>query len=80
LKITALEESTDFATLDTKKLFSKFKSHKLSRKGHPNHDASLTSKALITSAPIGGHDANPTNTVSATLEFALSCLVTASDE
>jgi hypothetical protein len=25
MKITALEESTDFATLDTEKLFSKFK-------------------------------------------------------
>jgi hypothetical protein len=43
MKITALEESTDFATLDTKKLFSKLKSHELSRKGCPNHDASLTS-------------------------------------
>jgi hypothetical protein len=27
MKITALEESVDFATLDTKKLFSKLKSH-----------------------------------------------------
>jgi hypothetical protein len=81
MKITALEESADFATLDTKKLFSKLKSHELSRKGHPNHDASLTSKALVTSAYVGGHDANPTNTtVSSTLEFALSSLATASDE
>jgi hypothetical protein len=31
MKITALEESTDFATLDTEKLFSKLKSHELSR-------------------------------------------------
>jgi hypothetical protein len=38
MKITALEESVDFATLDTEKLFSKLKSHELSRKGHPNHD------------------------------------------
>jgi hypothetical protein len=30
MKITALEESTDFATLDTEKLFSKLKSHELS--------------------------------------------------
>jgi hypothetical protein len=59
MKITALEESTDFATLDTEKLFSKLKSDELSRKGHLNHDASLTSKALITSARVGGHDANP---------------------
>jgi hypothetical protein len=44
MKITALEESADFATLDTKKLFSKLKSHEVSRKNHPNHDASLTSK------------------------------------
>jgi hypothetical protein len=32
--------SADFATLDTEKLFSKLKSHELSRKGRPNHDAS----------------------------------------
>jgi hypothetical protein len=70
MKITALEEFAEFATLDTKKLFSKLKSHKLSRKGHLNHDASLTSKILIISARVGGHHANPTNTVSSTLEFA----------
>jgi hypothetical protein len=62
MKITALKESADFATLDTKKLFSKLKSHELSRKGRPNHDASYASKAFITSAHVGGHDANPTNT------------------
>jgi hypothetical protein len=70
MKITALEESDDFATLDTEKLFSKdteklfskLESHELSRKGRPNHDASLSSKALITSARVGDHDANPTNT------------------
>jgi hypothetical protein len=33
MKISALEESADFATLDTEKLFSKLKSHELSRKG-----------------------------------------------
>jgi hypothetical protein len=55
MKIAALEESADFATLDTEKLFSKLKSHEQSRKGHPNHDASLTSKALITSAPPLSH-------------------------
>jgi hypothetical protein len=59
IKITALEESADFATLDAEKLFSKLKPHRLSHKGHPNHDASLPSKALITSARVGGHDANP---------------------
>jgi hypothetical protein len=80
MEITALEESTDFATLDTEKLFSKFKSHELSRKGRPNHDASLTNKALITSACVGGHDANLTNTISSSLEFALSSLIVASDE
>jgi hypothetical protein len=80
MKITALEESTDFATLDTEKLLSKLKSHELSRKACPNHDASLTSKALITSARVGGHDANPTNVVSSALEVALSSLATASDE
>jgi hypothetical protein len=81
MKITALEEFTDFATLDTKKLFSKLKSHELCRKGHPNHDASLTSKALVTSTHVGGHVANPTNTTdSSALEFALSSLAAASDE
>jgi hypothetical protein len=80
MKITALEEYTDFATLDTKKLFSKLKSHELSSKGCPNHDAFLTSKALITSARVGGHDANPINTVSSALEFALSSLATTFDE
>jgi hypothetical protein len=81
MKITALKESADYATLDTEKLFSKLKSHELSRKGHPNFDVSHTSKSFITSAHVGGHDANPTNTaVSSTLEFALSSLVVASDE
>jgi hypothetical protein len=80
MKITALEESADFTTLDTEKLFSKPKPHKLSRKGHPNHDVSLTSKTLITSACVGGHGANPTNTVSPALEFALSSSVAAFDE
>jgi hypothetical protein len=62
MKITALEESADFATLDTEKLFSKLKSHELSRKYRSNHDASFSSKALITGARVGGHVANPTNT------------------
>jgi hypothetical protein len=61
-------------------LFSKLKSHELSHKGHPNYDASFTSKALITSARVGGHDANPTNAVSFSLEFVLSSLDAASDE
>jgi hypothetical protein len=59
-----LEESANFATLDIEKLFSKLKSH----------------KALITSAHVGGHDANSTNTISPSLEFALSSLTVASDE
>jgi hypothetical protein len=81
MKITALQESADFTTLDTEKLFSKLKSHELSRNGCPNHDASLSSKALITSARVGGHDANPTNTtVSSVLEFALFSLAVASNE
>jgi hypothetical protein len=64
MKITGLEESADFAILDAEKLFSKFKSHELSHKGHPNHDISFSSKALITSALVDDHDANPTSTVS----------------
>jgi hypothetical protein len=80
MKTTALEKSIDFATLDIEKMFSKLKYHELSHKGHPNHDASITCKALITNARVGGHDANPTNTVSSALEFVLSSLAVASDE
>jgi hypothetical protein len=65
-KITDLEEYVDFSTLDTEKLFNKLKSHELSHKCRPKHDASFSSKALITS---GGHGANPTITVSSALEF-----------
>jgi hypothetical protein len=77
MKITALEESADFATLDTEKLFSKLKSHELYRKGRPNHDASFSSKTLITGAHVGDHVVNPTNT---TDSFALFSLCAASDE
>jgi hypothetical protein len=81
MKIITLEESANFATLDTKKLFSKLKSHVLSRKGHLNHDTSLTSKTFVISTRVGGHVANPTNTTDSTaLEFALSSLCAASDE
>jgi hypothetical protein len=81
MKITASEESTDFTTLDTEKLFSKLKSHELSRKDRPNHDASFSSKTLITDARVGGHMANPTNTTdSSALEFDLSFLCAASNE
>jgi hypothetical protein len=81
MKITALEESPNFATIDTKKLFSKLKSHELSRKGSPNYDASLTSKSFVTSTRIGGHVANPTITTdSSALEFALSSLAATSNE
>jgi hypothetical protein len=81
MKITALEESTDFAILDTEKLFSKLKSDELSRKGHPNHDTSLTSKTFVTSTGVGGNVANPINTTdSSALEFALSSLCAASNE
>jgi hypothetical protein len=81
MKITALEVSADFATLDTEKLFSKLKYHELSHKGHHNHDASLTNKAFVTSTRVGGHITNPTNTTdSSALEFALSPLAVGSDE
>jgi hypothetical protein len=81
IKITVLEESVDFTTIDTEKLFSKLKSHELSRKSHPNYDASLTSKVFVTSTRVGGHVANPTNTTgSSDLEFALSSLCAASDK
>jgi hypothetical protein len=81
MQIIALEESADFTTLDTEKLFIKLKSQVLSRKGHPNHDAYHTSNSFITSACVGGNDANHTNTtVSSVLKFVLSSLSTASDE
>jgi hypothetical protein len=80
MKITTLEEYIDFATVDMEILFKKFKSHELSRKGHPNHDVSFTSKALFTSDRVGGHDANSINIISPSLEFALSSLAAASDE
>jgi hypothetical protein len=71
MKITALEESVDFATLDIE----------LSSKGRLNHNASLTSKAFVTSTRVGGHVPNPTNTTdSSALKFALSSLAAASDE
>jgi hypothetical protein len=63
------------------KLFSKLNSHELFGKGRPNHDASLTSKAFVTSTHVGGCVANPINTTdSFALEFALSSLCAASDE
>jgi hypothetical protein len=80
IKITVLEESADFATLDIEKSFSKLKSHELSCQGHPSHDASFTSKALFTSARVGGHDANPTNAISSPLEFSLSSVAIVSNE
>jgi hypothetical protein len=80
MKITALDESADFATLDIEKMFSKIKSHELSRKGRPNHNASFTNKDLVTSSCVVGHDANPINAVSSSLEFALSSLAITSDE
>jgi hypothetical protein len=81
MKITDLEESADFVTLDIEKLFSKLKYPELSRKCRSNHDVSFSSKALITDAYVGGHVANPTNTTdSSVLEFALSSLCAASDE
>jgi hypothetical protein len=81
MKITTLEESVDFATLDTEKLFSKLKFHELSRKGRLNHDASLTSKSFVTNTRVGVHVANPTNTTDlSALEFTLSSLCAASVE
>jgi hypothetical protein len=81
MKITALEESADFTTLDTERLLSKLKSHELSRKGRPNYDTSLTSKAFVTSTRVGGHVDNSTNTTdSSALEYVLSSLCAASDE
>jgi hypothetical protein len=81
IKITALEDFADFATLDTEKLFSKLKSHEWFRKDRPNHNASLTSKTFVISTRVGGHVANPTSTTdSSALEFALSFLSAASDE
>jgi hypothetical protein len=80
MKIIALEEFVDFATLDTEKLFNKLKSYELYRKDRPNHDASLTSKVFVTSTYVGGHAANPTNTTdSSALKFVLLSLAATSD-
>jgi hypothetical protein len=46
MTITALEESIDFAILDTEKLYSKLKSHELSHKGCLNHDANPTNTTI----------------------------------
>jgi hypothetical protein len=75
-----LERICWFCYLRLGKLFRKLKSHELSHKGHPNDDLSFTSKALITSAHVGGHDANPTNTISPSLEFVLYSFAIAFDE
>jgi hypothetical protein len=81
MKITVLEEFTDFATLDIEKLFSKLKSHELSRNSRLNHDTSLTSKAFVIITCVGGHVTNTTNTTdSSALEFVLFSLVVTSDE
>jgi hypothetical protein len=47
MKITALDESADFATLDTEKLLGKLKSHELSSKDRPNHDFLLLLRLLL---------------------------------
>jgi hypothetical protein len=81
MKIIVLEKFADFGTLCTEKLFSKLKSHELSKKYRLNHDASLSSKTLITSARVGSHDANPNNTTDlSAFEFVLSSLTVTSDE
>jgi hypothetical protein len=74
MKITTLEESADFATLDTEKLLSKLISHELSMKGNPNHDASHSSKALITSARVGAIILTPPTQMSHLL-WSLLCLL-----
>jgi hypothetical protein len=48
--VSGMKEYADFAILNTEELFSKLTSYELSRKDCPNHNASLTSKTLITSA------------------------------
>jgi hypothetical protein len=61
-------------------MFSNLKSHELFRKDHPNHDASLTSKDLITIAHVGDPVDNPTTTISSAFEFVMSPLAATSDE
>jgi hypothetical protein len=80
MKITALEKIVDFTTLITKKLFSRLKSHELSRKDHPNYNASFSSNTLITSARIDDYDANSTTAISSASKFTLSSLPAASHE
>jgi hypothetical protein len=75
-----LKEYANFATLDTEKLFGKLKSYELFHKVHPNHDASFSSKVLITNSCVGGHDTNPINPISPSLEFILSSLAAVFNE
>jgi hypothetical protein len=85
IKIAAIEETADFATLDCDALFSKLKSHELSKQSRPNYDNALpsSSRALMSKSSANDDNAclvaNPSHGRNS-LEFALSSLVSASDE
>ncbi|GJN24312.1 hypothetical protein PR202_gb12048 [Eleusine coracana subsp. coracana] len=84
VKIAALEETADFNTLNYEQLYSKLKSHELSRKSRPNLAIPASSMALLSSSQKVSHSdasygTNPSLDKSS-LEFALSSLVAAFDE
>ena len=84
VKIAALEETIEFNTLNYEQLYSKLKSHELSRKSHPNIAIPAASMALHSSSQKVSHSdasfgTNPSFDKSS-LEFALSSLVATSDE
>ncbi|GJN25601.1 hypothetical protein PR202_gb13448 [Eleusine coracana subsp. coracana] len=84
VKIAALEETADFNTFNCEQLYSKLKSHELSRKSRPNLAIPASSMALLSSSQKVSHSdasygTNPSFDQSS-LEFALSSLVAASDE
>ena len=85
VKISALEEIADFDTLDCDALFSKLKSHELSKKSRPYHDNDMpsSSRALVSKSHIGDDDncfaANPSHGKSS-WEMALSSFIAATDK
>ncbi|GJN13656.1 hypothetical protein PR202_gb00386 [Eleusine coracana subsp. coracana] len=78
VKIAALEETDEFNTLNYEQLYSKLKSHELSRKSRPNLAIPASSMALLSSSQKGDHSfasygTNPSLDKSS-LEFAFSSL------
>ena len=54
VKITALEDSSDFATLTCEKLFSKLKTHEIAKKSRANTENPSSSSLALVSSSRGG--------------------------